>query len=58
MKTKSGQWITWHNGGTGGFASFIGFSPSKDVGVVVLSNSRMSMKFNATCMRLLDRLTE
>jgi serine-type D-Ala-D-Ala carboxypeptidase/endopeptidase len=58
MKKKSGQGITWHNGGTGGFASFIGFSPAKDVGVVVLSNSRMSMKFNATCMRLLDRLTE
>jgi serine-type D-Ala-D-Ala carboxypeptidase/endopeptidase len=57
MKTKSGQWITWHNGGTGGFSSFVGFCPTKDVGIVVLSNSRMSMKFNATCMRLLDRLT-
>jgi D-alanyl-D-alanine-carboxypeptidase/D-alanyl-D-alanine-endopeptidase len=31
--------ILWHNGGTGGFRSFIGFDPDREVGVVVLSNS-------------------
>lgn len=31
--------IVWHNGGTGGYRSFIGFDPVRRVGVVVLSNS-------------------
>ncbi len=31
--------ITWHNGGTGGYRSFIGFSPLSHRGVVVLANS-------------------
>src|SRR5215813_5294099 len=31
--------IVWHNGGTGGYHSFIGFDPKRRKGVVVLSNS-------------------
>jgi CubicO group peptidase (beta-lactamase class C family) len=31
--------IVWHNGGTGGYHSFAGFSPSRRVAVVVLANS-------------------
>jgi CubicO group peptidase (beta-lactamase class C family) len=31
--------IIWHNGGTGGFRSFAGFSKSKNKAVVVLTNS-------------------
>src|SRR6185369_15316003 len=31
--------IIWHNGGTGGYHSFIGFDPKQRRGVVVLSNS-------------------
>src|SRR5215510_572003 len=31
--------IVWHNGGTGGYHSFIGFNKKKSKGVVVLSNS-------------------
>jgi serine-type D-Ala-D-Ala carboxypeptidase/endopeptidase len=31
--------IIWHNGGTGGFRSFIGFDPDREIGVVVLANS-------------------
>ena len=30
--------VIWHNGGTGGFKSFIGFVPGKKTGVVILSN--------------------
>jgi CubicO group peptidase (beta-lactamase class C family) len=29
----------WHNGGTGGYHSFIGFYPEKNIGVIVLTNS-------------------
>lgn len=37
--TANGTKITWHNGGTGGFTSFIGFDRSTDRSVVVLSNT-------------------
>jgi len=36
---KFGTEIVWHNGGTGGYHSFIGFVPTRRKGVVVLSNS-------------------
>jgi CubicO group peptidase (beta-lactamase class C family) len=31
--------IVWHNGGTGGYRSFIGFTKNGKIGVVVLTNS-------------------
>jgi len=31
--------IVWHNGGTGGYRSFIGYNPKTRLGVVVLSNA-------------------
>ena len=31
--------IIWHNGGTGGFRSFLGFNPKTQQGVVILTNS-------------------
>jgi CubicO group peptidase (beta-lactamase class C family) len=31
--------IVWHNGGTGGYRSFMGFDPKSGVGVVVLANA-------------------
>jgi CubicO group peptidase (beta-lactamase class C family) len=36
---KHGTQIVWHNGGTGGYHSFIGFDKKKRLGVAVLSNS-------------------
>ncbi len=35
--------IVWHNGGTGGYRSFIGFDPARRIGVVVLSNLNRSV---------------
>jgi CubicO group peptidase (beta-lactamase class C family) len=35
----AGSQIVMHNGGTGGYRSFVGFNPFRRVGVVVLSNS-------------------
>jgi D-alanyl-D-alanine-carboxypeptidase/D-alanyl-D-alanine-endopeptidase len=37
--SKYGTEIIWHNGGTGGYHTFIGFDKKKGLGVVVLSNS-------------------
>jgi len=35
---RNGQVVHWHNGGTGGYCSFVGFDKVKQTGVVVLSN--------------------
>jgi hypothetical protein len=37
-KTADGE-VIWHNGGTGGFRSFMGFDPKSRFGVVVLTNA-------------------
>ncbi|HNX48800.1 MAG TPA: serine hydrolase [Thermoanaerobaculaceae bacterium] len=37
--TRNGTEVVWHNGGTGGYRSFIGFDPKSRTGVVVLSNA-------------------
>jgi serine-type D-Ala-D-Ala carboxypeptidase/endopeptidase len=36
---RYGTEIVWHNGGTGGYHSFIAFAKAKNLGIVVLSNS-------------------
>jgi CubicO group peptidase (beta-lactamase class C family) len=38
IQTKNGKSIVWHDGGTGGYRSYVGFDPKSRVGVVVLSN--------------------
>ena len=37
--TTHGRDLVWHNGGTGGYRTFIGFDPLARIGVVVLSNA-------------------
>lgn len=45
---QTGLEIYWHNGGTGGYASFVAFSRAQQIGVVVLSNhgDAMAGKFD------------
>lgn len=43
LTTPFGSDITWHNGGTGGYRTFIGFDPARHTGVVVLSNSNIGV---------------
>jgi serine-type D-Ala-D-Ala carboxypeptidase/endopeptidase len=38
ITTRGDKQIIWHNGGTGGYRSFMGFDPKTKVGVVLLSN--------------------
>ncbi|WP_314245165.1 serine hydrolase domain-containing protein [Streptomyces kutzneri] len=33
----------WHNGGTGGFSSFVGFDPEKRLAVIALGNTRRAV---------------
>ena len=42
LKSPGGS-VVWHNGGTGGYRTFMGFDLAKRVGVVVLSNSAISV---------------
>jgi CubicO group peptidase (beta-lactamase class C family) len=44
----------WHNGGTGGYRSFIGFDPRSRVGVVVLSNAGTTAGVDDIGRHLLD----
>ncbi|WP_051200363.1 serine hydrolase domain-containing protein [Flavobacterium subsaxonicum] len=39
QNTKAGNTVVWHNGGTGGFSSYIGYIKEKQCGVVVLTNT-------------------
>jgi CubicO group peptidase (beta-lactamase class C family) len=36
--TKDGNSIVWHNGGTGGYRTFMGYDPKRRAGIVVLAN--------------------
>ncbi|MER6395975.1 serine hydrolase domain-containing protein [Kitasatospora sp. NPDC001603] len=40
---QGGHLQIWHNGGTGGFRSFVAFDPEKQVGVIALANTRRSV---------------
>ena len=39
LSTSNQTELVWHNGGTGGFRSYIGFNPKLKKGIVILSNS-------------------
>lgn len=39
--------VVWHNGGTGGFGSFVGFDPESARGIAVLTNSTHARRLDA-----------
>jgi serine-type D-Ala-D-Ala carboxypeptidase/endopeptidase len=52
--TKGDKQIIWHNGGTGGYRSFMGFDPKSKVGVVLLSNVSTPVGVDDIGRHLLD----
>lgn len=46
--------IAWHDGGTGGFRSLIGFDPKARIGVVALSNTSTPAGIDDIAMHLLN----
>ena len=52
--TTNGKEIVWHNGGTGGYRSFLGFDPKARVGVVLLSNAETAVGVDDIGRHLLD----
>lgn len=51
---KDGWLLAWHNGGTGGFRSFLGLAPERGVAAVALANSRRPP--DRAAVRLVERL--
>lgn len=52
--SSGGRDIIWHNGGTGGYRSFLGYDPVRKVGVVVLSNTFTNRGIDDIGRHLLD----
>ena len=46
--------IIWHNGGTGGYRSFVGYDPKARTGVVVLANAETNAGVDDIGLHLLD----
>lgn len=44
--------LIWHNGGTGGFRSYLGFNPKSQRGIVILSNSAEEWSEELGCLLL------
>jgi len=51
---RNGHEIVWHNGGTGGYRTWMGFDPKSRTGVVVLSNTANSAGPDDIGLHLLD----
>jgi CubicO group peptidase (beta-lactamase class C family) len=48
--------VAWHNGGTPGFGSFVGFDRRADAGIVVLTNTRHRMRVDNAAFGVLEAL--
>jgi hypothetical protein len=54
ISTRNGHEIVWHNGGTGGYRTWIGFDPKSRTGIVVLSNTSTTAGVDDIGAHLLD----
>jgi D-alanyl-D-alanine-carboxypeptidase/D-alanyl-D-alanine-endopeptidase len=52
--TPGGRDIVWHNGGTGGFRTYVGVDPKHGLGVVALSNTSTPRGVDDIGVHLLD----
>jgi D-alanyl-D-alanine-carboxypeptidase/D-alanyl-D-alanine-endopeptidase len=51
---RNGRDFVWHNGGTGGYRSFVGYNASAAIAVVVLSNTSTVVGVDDIGLHLLD----
>ena len=54
ITTRGETQIVWHNGGTGGYRTFVGYDLKRRVGVVALSNASTTLGVDDIGMHLLD----
>jgi CubicO group peptidase (beta-lactamase class C family) len=50
-----GHELVWHNGGTGGYGSFIGWSP--EAGIVALTNSVHARRLDTSCREVIEAVS-
>lgn len=43
VRSSAGNWLVWHDGGTGGYRTFTGYSEKTGEGIVVLANTANSV---------------
>jgi len=57
LKTKNGQDLIWHNGGTGGYSSSMAIDTNNQLAVIILSNvsayNSKSENINNLCIQLI-----
>ena len=54
VRTPDGRALHWHNGGTGGFRTFIGYNRKTHIGVVALSNASTPQGVDDIGLHILD----
>jgi D-alanyl-D-alanine-carboxypeptidase/D-alanyl-D-alanine-endopeptidase len=54
VMSRHGKTIFWHNGGTGGYRTFMGYDPKAQLGIVVLSNTSTPSGVDDIGYHLLD----
>jgi CubicO group peptidase (beta-lactamase class C family) len=54
ITVRNGSEVVWHNGGTGGYRSFIGYDKAAGLGVAVLSNTSTAVGVDDIGMHLLN----
>jgi len=52
--TRNNNPLIWHNGGTGGYRSFMGYNPAQKIGVIVLSNASTMTGVDDIGLHILD----
>jgi CubicO group peptidase (beta-lactamase class C family) len=57
LRRDNGATVAWHNGGTGGFGSFVGMARQRGVGLAILYNSPPSPAVDAAAFGLLSDLS-
>lgn len=55
LKTPAGREIVLHDGGTGGYRSFVGFDPKRRIGIVILANMFTDVGVNDIGLHLFDQ---
>jgi D-alanyl-D-alanine-carboxypeptidase/D-alanyl-D-alanine-endopeptidase len=56
--TRKDRTFVWHNGATGGFSSFAGFSPNGGIALVALANARVAGRLTRIGVRGLEELLD
>jgi D-alanyl-D-alanine-carboxypeptidase/D-alanyl-D-alanine-endopeptidase len=55
-KLKSGEFMVWHNGGTGGYCSMIAFTPATKRAVIVLCSAQLRSELDTLAFEAMEQV--